>query len=349
MHNTKRLHYLDTWRLIAVLLVIFHHIGNYSELGRWINPELALHLPRLGKFGVLIFFCISGFVICKGLINEQSLSKVSMTGFYLRRGLRIIPPLFLYLAVVAILSILSVIQVSFGQLVRSAMFVCNFHQLGSCSWFGGHTWSLAFEEQFYLIFPVFFTIFYLTKSPRLLLYTLSGFTLCSLVFYITDWPTISDYLTTFSYMLAGCACALYWSRLQTFIRNLPLIIWVLSVIVMFTLVGFFPLSKRYETIMYITIMPPLICTVVLGTPVSNHFIRYFFENRFFSYLGKISYVIYLWQQLATANYPVLSPWWTLIFTTAVFPFAYLSYEYLERPLIQFGARRTIQIHRRRPP
>jgi peptidoglycan/LPS O-acetylase OafA/YrhL len=86
--------------------------------------------------------------------------------------------------------------------------------------------------------------------------------------------------------------------------------------------------------------------LVLGTPLAQPRVRAFFQNPLVSYLGKISYTVYLWQQLATAHYPALSPWWTVLFVVGVWLFAHGSYRYFERPLIGIAARWSDSIKRR---
>jgi peptidoglycan/LPS O-acetylase OafA/YrhL len=141
----------------------------------------------------------------------------------------------------------------------------------------------------------------------------------------------------FIYMLCGCAAALYWKRLRFFLKKVPLIIWLIATLITFALAATLPSASIFNQIKQTVVMPLLICFVVLGTPTADWRVKAIFENRAISYFGKMSYTVYLWQQLATADYLAAPPWLSFILLCAVFLFAYYSYEYLERPLMRLGA------------
>lgn len=142
---------LDSIRGIAVLMVIFFHgFGGYPwELaldGFW--GALASSLVGCGRFGVNVFFVLSGFLIT-GLLIKAREHNDFFAEFYIKRFLRIVP---VYLVVLAILRIWHVIDYRF--LAAALLFIANFSKL-----FGaplneyGSLWSLAVEEHFYLIWP----------------------------------------------------------------------------------------------------------------------------------------------------------------------------------------------------
>jgi peptidoglycan/LPS O-acetylase OafA/YrhL len=97
-----RIQHIDAWRFIAVSLVILGHFlvyGNFSFLVT--TYPFLRRLGPFGELGVLIFFFISGFVICIGLTEERAVTlRVSLKAFYVRRALRIMPPLYFYLRMV---------------------------------------------------------------------------------------------------------------------------------------------------------------------------------------------------------------------------------------------------------
>jgi peptidoglycan/LPS O-acetylase OafA/YrhL len=84
--------------------------------------------------------------------------------------------------------------------------------------------------------------------------------------------------------------------------------------------------------------PPAICAVVLGTPVSRPGVARIFLNPTIADLGKVSFTVYLWQQLATAHNPNVSPLFTLGALACVFALAVVSYKYFELPLMRLGSR-----------
>jgi peptidoglycan/LPS O-acetylase OafA/YrhL len=157
-----------------------------------------------------------------------------------------------------------------------------------------------------------------------------------------DWS--AGYISHMIFMLTGCAAALYWGQLSPWCSGLSTRRWLTALVLLILCVGLlpYPLEAYVKTALY----PPLIGLLVLGTPVAQPRVRAFFQNPLVSYLGKISYTVYLWQQLATAPYPTLSPWWTIVFVVWVWLFAHFSYQYLERPMIGVARRWSAAIKQR---
>lgn len=216
MTDTQRIRHIDAWRFIAVSLVIQGHLLIFSNFSFLVTSYPFLRpLGSFGDLGVLIFFFISGFVICRGLIEERAAtSGVSLKAFYVRRALRIMPPLYLYLAALALLAVTGAIDITHAQIGKSALFLCNMDFPGGCSWFAGHTWSLGYEEQFYLVFPLLFITLGLSGQPRVLLTMILLMVLTSLVLRCVGAAWSAGYLSHMIFMLTGCAAALYWDRLS---------------------------------------------------------------------------------------------------------------------------------------
>lgn len=152
--SQHRIRELDGWRAISVLLVISHHVFRFRFRLALVNyPSLIDIFDDAGPLGVRIFFVISGFVICRLIIAEElRYGWISLKGFYYRRFFRIIPPLYLFLATLAVLRAGNLISMDWKALIGSGLFLTN-RMSESNNWFAGHTWSLAVEEQFYLVFP----------------------------------------------------------------------------------------------------------------------------------------------------------------------------------------------------
>jgi len=342
MSDAHRIQHIDAWRFIAVSLVIQGHLFVHSLSLANQFPFLR-RLGRFGTFGVLIFFVISGFVICRGLMEERAgTTVVSLKAFYVRRAFRILPPLYLYLAALTLLGFIGWIGISPPQISNSALFLCNLDV--DCSWFAGHTWSLAYEEQFYLLFPALFVVLGLGPRPRVLLLILGVMVLLSLGCRGLGMDWLAGYLRHMAFVLTGCGAALYWDRLAPLCRSLSFSRWIAALAVLVACVGLlpYPLEAYVQTMLY----PPLIGLLVLGTPLAQPRVRAFFQNPWVSYLGKISYTVYLWQQLAMSNFSELSPWWTVLFLVGVWLFAHGSYRYFERPLIGVAAKWSDSIKRR---
>lgn len=142
---------LDGLRAISVTLVILSHL----VLNGFISISGPLRrLFFVGDLGVQVFFVISGFLITTLLLRElDTAGHIDLKAFYLRRTLRIWPPFYAYLAALGV-------AVAAGALPaagfwRSLLFATTFtsNYLAPSVWSLEHTWSLAVEEQFYLLWP----------------------------------------------------------------------------------------------------------------------------------------------------------------------------------------------------
>jgi len=90
-------------------------------------------------------------------------------------------------------------------------------------------------------------------------------------------------------------------------------------------------------VVYPAVAPLAICVLVLGTPLRHARVGAVFGNPRLSYLGQISYTVYLWQQAALDDYGLASPLPAFALLALVFWLAHLSFRHLEMPLIRIGA------------
>ena len=142
---------LDGLRAIAVLAVIAYHL-NFG----WASG---------GLLGVGIFFTLSGYLITDILLTQWDDKRLRLGDFWLRRARRLLPALFLMLIVVTLWVAIadhSKLSELRGEVASAALYVNNWWQISQhMSYFArfgppsplGHLWSLAVEEQFYLIWP----------------------------------------------------------------------------------------------------------------------------------------------------------------------------------------------------
>src|ERR1700738_1490032 len=142
---------LDILRCFAVLLVMFSHGGGY------ISPAFS----RIGWVGVDLFFVLSGFLISGLLFKEyKARGSISFKRFFIRRGLKIYPPfyLFLFLAGVVSYNVFHAVAPA-TRYLPEVFFVQNY-------WHGvwDHTWSLGVEEHFYILLPILL-LFLVRRSP----------------------------------------------------------------------------------------------------------------------------------------------------------------------------------------
>jgi peptidoglycan/LPS O-acetylase OafA/YrhL len=193
---------LDGLRGIAVALVIVHHVTPPVEFGGWV--------------GVHVFFVLSGFLITSLLMREHARTgRVDLLRFYLRRALRLYPPLIIALVVLAPLGILVSGVVGYAKAAALAgAYVMNlyttFTGAGVQGW--GHTWTLALEEQFYLVWPVAFLVAFagMRRSPRVSTAVLAAVAVASVIAGSLLWTESSNVnpLLTAGGLAIGCVMAL---------------------------------------------------------------------------------------------------------------------------------------------
>lgn len=143
LNGANRFAHIDAMRAFAVLLVVVAHAG------------LGDIVP--GGSGVTIFFSISGFIITYLLLRERDKTGgFSAKGFYIRRAIKIFPP-FLIVIVIPSLILASYGMVDMPSLLSQIFFVFNWAYLsGETHVLLGSdvVWSLAIEEQFYIVFAI---------------------------------------------------------------------------------------------------------------------------------------------------------------------------------------------------
>lgn len=335
-----RIQHIDVWRFIAIALVLVSHLVRFVDpLYQNAVPEIISAVRRSGLIGVQIFFCISGFVICRGMMREfQESGRVSMRGFYIRRAYRILPALTAYILSVAVLVSLGVFDLTVFQFMKAGAFLCNFPEFGpSCSWALGHTWSLAYEEQFYLVFPLLFVWGAVARNKSFFLKLTLLMISLSILALVWKNSSVTTYLGHVLFMLMGCLIALYWKKIEPRLMKLPTGAWFAVVLVVLA-IGLLPQPLPLKRL-YAFVLPVLICVAVFGTPIHRPSVQVFFANPILAHLGRMSYSIYLWQQLATANYGFTSPLIiAVVLVASTFVLAHYSYEFFELPLVKKGNR-----------
>lgn len=142
---------LDGVRAIAVAMVFVEHYpavsGAHTETHIW----SLLQRVRPGFIGVDLFFVLSGFLISRILLSEgRTFGGIDIPSFYTRRFLRIFPAYYAAILVGAFL-----FRMPWADIVTVATYTTNLGLLPAASRPFEHTWSLAVEEQFYLVWPFF--------------------------------------------------------------------------------------------------------------------------------------------------------------------------------------------------
>jgi peptidoglycan/LPS O-acetylase OafA/YrhL len=153
---------LDGLRAVSILIVLIAHLG-FEHI-----------VP--GGLGVTIFFFVSGFLITRILVGEQNRNDgaIELGGFYIRRFLRLMPALAVF--IVGCWALVTPFGGQFHaiQIAAASLYLMNYYEaLGATMGFPklevpiGHLWSLAVEEHFYLIFPAALALFGKTHAARM--------------------------------------------------------------------------------------------------------------------------------------------------------------------------------------
>lgn len=289
MSTSGRSKTIDGFRGIAVLFVVFSHavtfrFGTADYL--FANNIKRLADP-LAEIGVQIFFVISGYIITTLLLREEtSRGKIGVSAFYARRTLRIIPPLVFYM-----LGLLLARQTGWitfpTEIIGNAMlFTCN-TGLTDCSWWVAHTWSLAVEEQYYLIWPMLFGV--LRGKWR------TGFLTLTLVILLSAYTMFphawhSNFIS-FACIIGGALFATNESAQLKVKSHTYLWLWI--IVSGLLVIG--PLfSALFRPLQFF--MPFLIIYFIFaGREIT--IVGSVLRSRFLQFIGSISYSLYLWQQL----------------------------------------------------
>jgi len=144
---------LDGLRALSFLLVVAVHTLQHRSLTHPV-PAIFFVLGN-GELGVEIFFVLSGYLITLLLLRErEQRGSISLRSFYVRRGFRILPPLYLYIACMGLLGAWGHLPgMNWRELITALTFTRNYVS-GMGLWAFEHLWSLCIEEQFYLLWPV---------------------------------------------------------------------------------------------------------------------------------------------------------------------------------------------------
>jgi len=313
---------LDGMRAISISLVV---------IGHW--TELRYHSDIAGAFanlGVRIFFIISGFLITTLLLKEHAKSStIELQEFYVRRAYRILPASLLFMVVTFVIFWP---QLQWYHMATAVLYLANFDYLHP--WYLGHLWSLSVEEQFYLLWPGVLKKWYRHRAAILV-----GVVAFAPVYRVVchflqlhgkadeTFPAVADMLAI------GCLLAVFAKRMPK-IRGEWAGLMVLPV----------ALVPVYMGILHFHVTPVLLLVLwpVMHLSIAGllwHVVQrpYWLLNVGpVVWLGKISYSLYLWQQLFVFGQHG-RPWYGVIFAVGL---ASASYYFVEQPMLRMRERRA---------
>ncbi|WP_292729571.1 acyltransferase family protein [Microbacterium sp. UBA837] len=337
-----RIKALDGLRGIAVLLVIAGHSMRAAQ----IDMPPALAFLEQGGRGVTIFFVLSGFLITSILVNEFDRSgRISLKAFYVRRAFRILPAFYAFLIVIGVLSLAGTfVQVTLPQLLAAGLFVWNYAPVDG-TWWLGHTWSLAIEEQFYLLWPLVLVLFKPRIAIRIAVAVILASPLIRLAQYFL-FPETREQISVMFHtradaLMVGCLLALLigharWDRIMPAIAR-----WWPAYVIF--LVAIAPPAKAYlQGVWDLTVgwsieqlcVAGIICAAIA---LPNSLITRGLSWKPLTWIGLISYALYLWQQLFLGfGWP---SWWSpIIGIVASVAVATASYWLVEKPFLRLKKR-----------
>jgi peptidoglycan/LPS O-acetylase OafA/YrhL len=257
--------------------------------------HLNLFHMRGGFLGVTVFFCLSGFLITSLLVEElRSAGRIDLRAFWRRRVFRILPLLVTVSAVWAGWALVDGSELArhtFVGAVSSALFVTNFAvaRHGDAAGILNGNWSVALEEQFYVVWPVLLMFLWRrVRSEAILAWLAAGAAVIVTTHRYTLAPTVPWSRVWFGpdtqldAILVGCAVAL---GLRC---RLPAV----SVGAGVTLVSFLFLADRTPVAAQQIVPAAVVCTALLLPYLKDH--AGIFGWRPLVALGKRSYGFYLW-------------------------------------------------------
>ncbi|MDJ0663488.1 MAG: acyltransferase [Acidimicrobiia bacterium] len=328
---------LDGLRGIAVALVLMNHTG----------------LPftgTAGTVGVNVFFVLSGFLITRLLIEEKEKhGSISLRQFYMRRVLRIFPAMYVYLAVTAVVGY--IFREPLNQILYAGLYVSNLVRAGGNSMpLMPHTWSLAMEEQFYLIWPVLIVVVFgaasLAGAKSIAARIAIGGIAVSLVARFALGMSGASLLRLHNgpdlaaaVLLLGCLLAVWISD-----RAAPLAhpaAWVAGMAVILASSLGEKSTSFYMTWLLIAVVGSGLVIGHLALSRSPTWINRVMTLSPLLYLGKISYGLYLWHYtvyFVVKKNVTVYPYKPLLQISLSLIVAALSYRYIERPFLRWKDR-----------
>ena len=330
---------IDGLRAIAVSLVIFNHLG-------W-------SLFSGGYIGVDIFFVISGYLITIILTREIQSQQFSIARFYKKRVVRLAPAYFTVLAVVSVVAwqvmLPGELTEYFESVIYATLLLANIYMRNEVGDYFSpsvenvpllHLWSLGVEEQFYIFWPLLLLMFFSKSSRKYLWMMISIFIIVLLVYaehQLAQNSAKAYYsmpVRAFELLLGALITCLPQPKLPK--KLLQGLVWA-GVIILFIAAIYFDKYTPFPGLM--ALIPCLATTIVIyfGQSVSSS--NLLLSNRLSTWIGKISYPLYLWHWPIIVLFSIymlpLNLEQQLIIVLLSLLLAYLTYTLVEKPLKRF--------------
>lgn len=328
--------HLDGLRAISVLAILAFHL----------RPDW---LPG-GFLGVDVFFIISGFLITSLLIDEiQNRGRINFSQFYLRRFKRLFPSFILVILLTIISAFLLFDQQKFISVAKTALVsifgISNLYFYKTSSYFDLssiekpllHIWSLNVEEQFYFIWPLLLLTtyrFFLRHSKSF--FILLGILILVSIYFNLNYSVATFYLPFFRFyeFLIGVGLALFPWRKSAFLIHSRTYFFC-SIIVLLGVFLTVDATSLLPGPLSLLFILPIAYLISKGGMRSRSNIL---EMKFFKYIGKRSYTIYLvhWPiivfYLESNSSQQLSAFECIFLMLLIFLVSHILYQFYELPL-----------------
>ena len=314
---------LDGIRGVAILLVLGVHSHS---------------LVPGGGLGVDLFFVLSGFLITSLLLGEWGVTgAIDLRAFYRRRALRLLPALIVMLVAYSVVASLLHVQHAPSGALLGLTYTFN----GAAAWFGfqalglDHLWSLAAEEQFYLLWPPILCLALARRiNPRLLALGLALAVLAfaswraELVLHGAWGQRLHGPDARVDPIVLGCLAGVVYTF--GFVRRVPNLLAYFWLLVAATMVAaVWVETPEVHNIVGIPLFSLGAAVVLLGVALEpNRLLARWLAARPLCYLGRVSYGLYLW------HVPVFVAIGWKAGIPASLAIAALSYRFVERPFLR---------------
>ncbi len=333
---------LNGLRAISILLVILAHMDLLARIPN--TPFVVNHLWPIfsGETGVMIFFVLSGFLITSILIHEKKKTgKINIKYFFIRRFLRLLPPLVLFYGAIILIAVMDWIPIPTESILYAIFYSYNFVPNQFYVYELGHIWSLSVEEQFYFTWP-FLMLFisrlrtYFIIITAILILSIVAIYLYPTIAALDNYKPMRFFIPAIMPIMIGCAGALMLFKMNGMAESLSqksslvfvigLSLFCIPIILPELLL---PMCQFFQSLGIIL----LIFWISLNQ--ESVLVR-LLEFKPLNYIGLISYGLYIFQGLFLRTGGGGESWihqipWNV---TLSFAAAILSYELLEKRVLK---------------
>lgn len=286
---------IDGLRFFAVFAVVFHHMCAYPILGKF--PP--------GPFGVNLFFVISGFLITEILLNAKTSNPKPLAvlkAFFLRRVLRILPLYYLYI-LICLYFVPDLTRDFAPWLTTFTVNIWISWKNSLAFWYFTHLWSICLEEQFYILWPFLILLFPLKKIKYLFLsmIVIAIAYRAWNTFFIVGYDLYNYTMLPTALDCFGAGALLAYLKLtkpeilKKLLQHRYIILLAFLASILINIFGTTMLQQSLSRALTALIAFYLVGLAALQ--LFHHSVKKILENKIITYLGKVSYGIYIYHLL----------------------------------------------------